>query len=79
VKTVATRVMKMVVVDIFSVLVVVVLVVPLVARVYPTTPLAKTAIISNSPTSEFFIQLEVGFYETINSRDKNSATEGSLK
>ena len=78
-KTVATRVMKMVVVDIFSVLVVVVLVVPLVARVYPTTPLAKTAIISNSPTSEFFIQLEVGFYETINSRDKNSATEGSLK
>ena len=80
VKTVATLVMKTVVVDVFSVLVVVVVpVVPLVARVYPTTPLAKTAIISNSPTSEFFIQLEVGFYETINSRDKNSATEGSLK
>ena len=51
VKTVATRVMKTVVVEVFSV----VLVVPLVARVYPTTPLANTAIISERATSEFFI------------------------
>ena len=55
VKTVATRVMKTVVVDAFSLVVVVVRVVPLVARVYPTTPLAKTAIISKRATSEFFI------------------------